>query len=102
MQPALVVSTLALAILLDSSELGRGSEGREKALALRDMAQTYLVTAWNAASTDPALAQAAMVSDGQINVFFVASISPSPISRSVYSQSFPHLSVHVDPGVQRC
>ena len=62
MQPSLVISALALAVLLESSERGRGKEGREKALMLRDMEHTYLVTSWNAGSTDPALAQAAMVS----------------------------------------
>lgn len=61
MQPSLVLSALALATLLQSSELGLGRRGRERALWLRDTAQSFLEAAWNVAIVDPALAQAAMV-----------------------------------------
>ena len=59
MQPALVYAALALATLIQSSEVGRGQMGRERALWLRDVAQQFLEAPWR--SPDPALAQAAMV-----------------------------------------
>lgn len=84
MQPALVVGALAVAVLLESSELGRKEEGRDRALMLRDMAHTYLVTAWNAGSTDPALAQAAMVS--RMTIF--NSIFPTPYRVATHFSRF--------------
>ena len=62
MQPALVLSALALAKLLQSSELGEGERGRMHALALLEAAQTSLEAAWSASAVDSSLAQAAMVS----------------------------------------
>ncbi|KAH8119434.1 hypothetical protein DFH11DRAFT_1501181 [Phellopilus nigrolimitatus] len=61
LQPSLVLSALALATLLQSSELGLGHGGRERALWLRDTAQSYLEAAWTASPIDPSLAQAAML-----------------------------------------
>ncbi|KAI5123891.1 hypothetical protein M0805_005707 [Coniferiporia weirii] len=61
LQPSLVLSALALATLLQSSELGLGMRGRERALWLRDTAQSYLESSWNSSSVDPSLAQAAML-----------------------------------------
>lgn len=63
MQPSLVLSALALATLLQSSELGLSQRGRERALWLRDAAQSFLESSWNASIVDPSLAQAAMVSE---------------------------------------
>ena len=63
MQPSLVLSALALATLLQSSELELGSAGRERALHLRDIAQAHLESSWNASSVDPSLAQAALVGE---------------------------------------
>ncbi|KAI5983465.1 hypothetical protein EDD15DRAFT_2178951 [Pisolithus albus] len=59
MQPSLVYAALAVATLLQSSEVGRGSEGREKALRLRDMAQGALEASMCARWVDEELAQAA-------------------------------------------
>ena len=59
MQPALVYAALALSTLLQSSEVGKGHIGRERALWLRDAAQTLLQASWR--TPDPGLAQAAMV-----------------------------------------
>jgi hypothetical protein len=59
MQPSLVYAALALATLIQSSEVGRGQMGRERALWLRDVAQQFLEASWR--TPDPALAQAAMV-----------------------------------------
>lgn len=59
MQPSLAYAALAVATLLQSSEVGRGSEGREKALRLRDMAQGALEASLCARWVDEELAQAA-------------------------------------------
>ena len=61
LQPSLVLSALALATLLQSSELGLGHDGRVRALWLRDSAQSYLEASWAASAIDSSLAQAAMV-----------------------------------------
>lgn len=61
LQPALVLSALALATLLKSSEVVLGARGRERALWFRDNAQSYLEQAWSNSTVDPSLAQAAMV-----------------------------------------
>lgn len=61
-QPSLILAALALATLLHSSELEYGQRGRDRALWLRDAAQSLLESAWNQSILDPSLAQAAMVS----------------------------------------
>lgn len=61
LQPALVLSALALATLLKSSEVGLGVRGRQRALWFRNNAQSYLEQAWSSSSVDASLAQAAMV-----------------------------------------
>jgi len=61
MQPALVLSALALAKLLQSSELGEGERGRMHALTLRNAAQAFLEASWSASAVDSSLAQAAML-----------------------------------------
>ena len=61
MQPALVLSALAMSNLMRSSELERGSTGRCLALSLRDSAQAALESACNAQSIDYTLAEAAIV-----------------------------------------
>ncbi|KAI0694263.1 hypothetical protein BC835DRAFT_1015031 [Cytidiella melzeri] len=60
-QPSLVLSALAMANLMQSSELERGSPGRKRALALRDAAQASLEAACNAANLDFTLAEAALI-----------------------------------------
>ncbi|KAI0338268.1 hypothetical protein BDW22DRAFT_1415626 [Trametopsis cervina] len=60
-QPSLVLSALAMANLMQASELERGSSGRRIALALRDAAQLSLEAACNARSLDFTLAEAALI-----------------------------------------
>lgn len=60
-QPSLVLSALALATLMKSSEIGFGEPGRKRALYLRNTAQASLEAAWNAHRVDTTLAEAAMV-----------------------------------------
>lgn len=64
-----------------SSELELGTAGRERALQLRQAAQTAAEASWNAQVVDLGLAEAAMVN------FF-------PVFISFFSRSFPLLMVH--------
>ena len=61
MQPSLILAALALATLMKSSEIGLGEVGRNRALYLRDAAQTSLENSLSARWIDPTLAQAALV-----------------------------------------
>lgn len=61
LQPSLILSGLALATLMKSSEIGLGEPGREHALLLRDSAQKALETSVASQWIDPTLAQAALV-----------------------------------------
>ncbi|CAG8745248.1 12475_t:CDS:2, partial [Acaulospora colombiana] len=61
-QPSVVLSALAMATLMRSSETGLGREGRKFALWLRDAAQASLDASINASWIDPSLAQAAFSS----------------------------------------
>jgi hypothetical protein len=61
MQPALVYACLALAMLVRSSEIEFGANGRAHALRLRDAAQSHLHQSWNSQWVDLGLAEAAMV-----------------------------------------
>jgi len=61
MQPALIYACLALAMLVRSSEIELGENGRAQALRLRDTAQTHLNQSWNSHRVDLGLAEAAMV-----------------------------------------
>ncbi|KAF9568802.1 hypothetical protein CPC08DRAFT_624611 [Agrocybe pediades] len=58
-QPSLVLSLLALSTFWQSSEVGYGKEGRERALRLRDEAQSAMDASFNAGWIDETLAQAA-------------------------------------------
>jgi len=60
-QPSLIFALLATAILWQSSEVGLGREGRERALRFRDEAQSALDASLNAGWIDVSLAQAAWV-----------------------------------------
>lgn len=60
-----MLAGLALAILMRSSELELGAAGRERALQLRDAAQTAAEASWNAQVVDLGLAEAAMVITAQ-------------------------------------
>ena len=62
MQPALIYAGLALATLMKSSELELGVGGRNRALWLRDAAQSNLEQALNSGMLDLPLAEAALVS----------------------------------------
>lgn len=61
MQPSLVLALLAMSTFWQSSEVGLGSAGRERALWLRDEAQSALEASVNAGWLDETLAQAAWV-----------------------------------------
>jgi hypothetical protein len=61
MQPSLVLSALALSTFWQSSELGDGVHGRERAVRFRDEAQSALQASLNAGWIDETLAQAAWV-----------------------------------------
>jgi len=60
-QPSLVLSLLALSTFWQSSEVGYGREGRERALRLRDEAQAAMDASFNAGWIDETLAQSAWV-----------------------------------------
>lgn len=68
-QPSLVLSALAMATMMKSSEVGLGEEGRRLALWLRDAAQSSLDASICASWIEPSLAQAA---------FFLALFEASP------------------------
>ena len=63
MQPALVLSALALSTLMRSSELEWGADGRARAISLRNAAQAALEAACTASHITMRLAEAAIVSD---------------------------------------
>lgn len=60
-QPAFILAGLALASLLQSSELGHAADGRHTATWLRNAAQAELEAAWNSEWRDATLAEAALV-----------------------------------------
>ena len=60
-QPSLVLALLAMATFFQSSEVGYGKEGRERALRFRDEAQAAMDASFNAGWIDETLAQAAWV-----------------------------------------
>jgi hypothetical protein len=62
MQPSLVLALLAMSTFWQSSEVGLGQAGRERALCLREEAQGALEASVNAGWLDETLAQAAWVS----------------------------------------
>ncbi|TFK40666.1 hypothetical protein BDQ12DRAFT_733873 [Crucibulum laeve] len=59
LQPCLVLALLAMSTFWQSSEVGLGSQGRERALRFRDEAQAALDASVNAGWIDETLAQAA-------------------------------------------
>jgi hypothetical protein len=61
MQPSLILAALAMATFWQSSEIGNGRAGRERALRFRDEAQGALEASFNARWIDETLAQAAWV-----------------------------------------
>ena len=61
LQPSYILAMLAVATFLQSSETGLGAEGRNKALKLRDEAQSALDASLNAGRLDHDLAKAAWV-----------------------------------------
>jgi len=60
-RPPLVLSILAMATLMKSSQAEYGAEGRDKALHLRDLAQAALQSSWNSGWVDTMLAEAALI-----------------------------------------
>ncbi|RXW24529.1 hypothetical protein EST38_g1353 [Candolleomyces aberdarensis] len=61
MQPSLILSLLAISTFFQSSEIGLGRYGRERALRFRDEAQGALEASFNSGWIDETLAQAAWV-----------------------------------------
>ncbi|EAU85892.2 hypothetical protein CC1G_02915 [Coprinopsis cinerea okayama7 len=59
MQPSLVLALLAISTFFQSSEVGNGQGGRERALRFRDEAQGALEASFNSGWIDETLAQAA-------------------------------------------
>jgi hypothetical protein len=62
MQPSLLLALIAMSLFWQSSELGMGQQGREKAMRFRDEAQCAFEASCNAGWVDETLAQAAWVS----------------------------------------
>lgn len=62
MQPSLVLAMLAISTFWQSSEIGYGANGRERALRFRDEAQAAMDASFNSGWIDETLAQAAWVS----------------------------------------
>ncbi|KAL0957013.1 hypothetical protein HGRIS_003114 [Hohenbuehelia grisea] len=60
-QPSFVLSAMALATLMKSSELEEGHVGRDRALWLRNSAQASLEKAWNSEWIDAQLAEASLI-----------------------------------------
>ncbi|KAF8189129.1 hypothetical protein K438DRAFT_1593593 [Mycena galopus ATCC 62051] len=60
-QPSLILSALALGVFFQSSEIGMGQRGRERALRFREEAQSALEASLNAGWVDDTLAQAAWI-----------------------------------------
>jgi len=62
MQPSLILAMLSVATFWQSSEIGLGRQGRERALRFRDEAQAAMDASFNSGWIDETLAQAAWVS----------------------------------------
>jgi hypothetical protein len=70
-QPCLILALLAMATFWQSSEVGYGKEGRERALRFRDEAQAAMDASFNAGWIDETLAQAAWVRCHVFNYSFL-------------------------------
>ncbi len=81
MQPSLILAILALSTFWQSSEAGFGSRGRERALLLKDMAQSALESSYSSGWIDETLAQAAWVCC-PANSFICMPVDRSPITAS--------------------
>jgi len=62
MQPSLIYALLAISTFFQSSEVGWGEAGRERALRFRDEAQAALEASFASGWIDETLAQSAWVS----------------------------------------
>ncbi|KAJ4491023.1 hypothetical protein J3R30DRAFT_3277042 [Lentinula aciculospora] len=60
-RPPLILSILAMATLMKSSQAEYGIKGREQALMYRDSARSALDSSWNSGWVDPMLAEAALI-----------------------------------------
>ena len=93
LQPSYILGMLAIATFLQSSETGLGAEGRNKALRLRDEAQSALDASLNAGRVDHDLAKAAWVSR------FSSHLTPIPVLTCSFSLSHFSRSVRI-PDIQ--
>lgn len=71
MQPSLILSALALATLMKSSDIEDGAAGRTRALYFRDIAQASLEEACSAQAVDFTLAEAALVGHSRITLMTI-------------------------------
>ncbi|KAJ3992978.1 hypothetical protein F5050DRAFT_1578550 [Lentinula boryana] len=60
-RPPLILSILAMATLMKSSQAEYGAKGREQALIYRDSARSALESSWASSWVDPMLAEAALI-----------------------------------------
>ncbi|KAF8828455.1 hypothetical protein HHX47_DHR3000283 [Lentinula edodes] len=60
-RPPLILSILAMATLMKSSQAEFGVKGRERALMYRESARAALESSWNSGWLDPMLAEAALI-----------------------------------------
>ncbi|KAJ7596839.1 hypothetical protein C8J56DRAFT_918462 [Mycena floridula] len=60
-QPSFILAGLAMSILMRSSELENGEEGRNRAIWLRDAAADQMERSWNVEWIDAPLAEAALI-----------------------------------------
>ncbi|KAJ3876443.1 hypothetical protein F5051DRAFT_411571 [Lentinula edodes] len=60
-RPPLILSILAMATLMKSSQAEFGIKGRERALMYRESARAALESSWNSGWLDPMLAEAALI-----------------------------------------
>ncbi|KAJ3777956.1 hypothetical protein FB446DRAFT_715701 [Lentinula raphanica] len=79
MQPSLILAALALSVFWQSSEIEGGKKGRNRALRLREEAQSALEASFNAGFVDETLAQAAWL----LALFEVCAHPEHSTSRSV-------------------
>jgi len=87
LQPGLVLAALAMATFWQSSEVGGGAQGRERALRFRDEAQSAMEASFNAGWVDETLAQAAWVMHLLFS-FQVTSVDSNCSFRSTLVTSF--------------
>lgn len=87
-QPSLILALLAMSTFWQSSEVGYGKQGRERALRFRDEAQAAMDASFNAGWIDETLAQAAWVGGSFVSSheFYDSTLYEFPASRPLRGQ----------------